>query len=491
MATNATVPSAAPAVAAPTATPAASPAPVSTPSPAATPSPATGALSHDQSVNAMLEAAKGAGFSDDLSKPATEAAPADATPSAETTPAKEGEVAAAPAAAAQEEEPEYSLDEDGFVGAKDMAAKLADANLDPATRNEILANSRLAERGAAYEKIFASPAEAQIAVETSQAYAGFSEAFSMVGQDPEQGTTHFINKLIEGSALRDDNGEIIRDANGHIVTDGTASKFLVTVGKRWMNVNVVRKIEELAAKGDENVKAALDLVMESVGLLPSTAGKTTDGDPAIAARKAELDAQEARIRQERESSTQAATKEYKEALDGDLNSLYETESGKILGLATALDDFAKTAARQQIDAAFKAAIKKNTAYQMKRNEIRQRPMSAARRAAEVQHAKNFTRDNLARIAAPILRKAGVSVKGKAEATAAAQAARAENARSEVNGGAVAQPAGRASGTNLTPQQEYAAAEQSWRAANPGREPKGSDITVHMMLQNPKLKGIAA
>jgi hypothetical protein len=447
----------------------------------------------------MVEAAKAKGFGDDLSvaRPAetsvaTPAAPASDPAKAEPAPGAEE------SPAAQYDEPAgYSLEQDGFVGPKELAAKI-DANpalkaaLDPNTRNEIMANARLAARTAGYEKFFASPAEAEIAVETAQTYAGFSEAFSQVGQDVEKGTTAFINKLIEGSALRDDNGEIVRDDKGFVVSDGTASKFLQTVGKRWLALNVVRKVEELAAKGDENVKAALDLVMESVGLLPSTADKTIDSDPAIAARKADLDAQEARIRQERETSTQTAQKQYKEALEGDLVSLYEAESGKLLGLATGLDDFTKTAVQREIDAEFKAAIKNNHAYQEKRRQIRQRTMSAARRAAELQLAKNFTRDNLARIATPILKRAGASVQGKAEARTAAAAARAENARSEVNGGAASQPAARnQGGTNLSPAQEYQQATESWKAAHPGMEPSSSDITTWMMLNAARAKGFAA
>lgn len=499
MATNAIVPSAAPAVAAPTATPAATPTPVATPSPVATPNPSTTALSHDDSVKAMVDAATSKGFTDDLSKPPAETPAVEvAKPVEEAAPvAKEGDAAKPAEVAAQDDDPGYSLEEDGFIGPKDLAAKIEanpalKAALDADTRNEIMANARLAARTAEYEKHFASPVEAQIALESSQAYANFAEAFNSVNQDAEKGTTSFIMKLIEGAALRDDNGEIVRNEKGHTVEDGTASKLLTTIGKRWLNTNVIKKIEDLAAKGDENVKAALDFVMESVGLLPSTADKT-DTDPALTARKAELDAQEARIRQERETSTQTAQKEYKVALQGDLQSLYETESGKIMALANGLDDFTKSAVSSQIATDFKAAIAKNVAYQTKKNQIRQRPMSAKRRADEIAHAKQFTRDNLVKIAAPILAKAGVAIKGKAEATAAAQAARAEGARSEVNGGAASQPGVRSQGggSNLSPAQQYEQATASWKLANPGKDPSSSDITTFMMLQAVKNKGMAA
>ena len=497
---TATVTPAAPAVAAPTATPAATSTPVSTPAatPATTPSPATGPLSHDASVSAMVEAAKAKGFGDDLSSTSAEPSQESELAKPLETPAKAEESTTTTSAATsqEEDEPGYSLEEDGFVGPKDLSAKIEanpalKAALDQNTRNEIMANARLAARTAEYEKHFASPAEAAIAVETAQSYANFSEAFNLVNQDIEKGTTAFINKLIEGSALRDDNGELMRDDKGIILTDGTASKFLTTVGKRWLALNVVRKVEALAANGDENVKAALDLVMESVGLLPSTAAKTTESDPALAARKAELDAQETRIRQERETSSKKSQQEYTAALKGDLQSLYESESAKLLDIATGLDEFTRSAVGSQIEAEFKEAIKSNGAYQTRKAQIRMQPFSPARRAKEVALAKQFTRDLLPRIARPILLKAGVVINGKVEAKAAAAAARAENARSEVSGGAASQPGAKTSGANLSPQQQYAEAEASWRAANPGREPKGSDITIHMMLQNPKLRNLAA
>ena len=437
----------------------------------------------------MVEAAHKAGFNDDLEK-------TDPAPVAVTAPEVKPEIAAAepePATPApQDAEDGYTLEEDGFVGARDLAAKL-DANpalkaaLPADVRNEIMANARLAEVGAAYRELFSSPAEAKIIHQTAQEHAAFAEAFSLVGQDTEKGTNAFISKLIEGSALRDADGNVVKNPDGSIRTDGTAKKFLDKVAERGIALLITKKVEAL---GDENVSAALDLVMESVGLRPSTAAQDADQDPVLTARKAELDAQEARIKAERETSVKEQTRQYNEALNGDLASLYDTEVGKLLGLATALDGFTKTAVEQRLEKEIRAAIKANTAYQMRRDRIRQQPAGPERRQKEVALAKEFFRDNLVRIAKPILHEAGVAVKGKVDARAAAQAARAENARSEVNGGQATQPAPR-SGMTQNPAQQYQQALEAFKTQN-GRAPSDdSELNIFMMLNAAKSKGFAA
>ena len=461
---------------------------------AAGPNPATEALSSDASANAMVEYAKSKGLGDDLSVSPKVEEPA--VPAAEADPAAvEAEPAKEPEATAQTdpdvENDGYTLEEDGFVGARDLATKI-DSNealkaaLPPEIRNEIMANARLAEKAAGYESIFASPEEAKIVAQTAEQHASFAEAFNLVNEDIENGTSSLIQKLIEASAVRDAEGNPMKREDGSFITTGTASKFLTTAAQRWVAINIVKKIE---ASGDENAKAALDLVMESAGLRPSTAEKANDQDPVLAARKAELDAQEARIRTERETSAKQVQEQYTKALDGDLESLYETETGKLLGLATGLDSFTKAAVEQRLEKAIRSAIKSNTAYQMRRNQIKTQPYSAERRQQEVALAREFFRSNLARIARPILTEAGVIVKGKIEARQATQAARAQSARSEINGGAPAKP-GTPSGQSNSPAMSTDQAKEAFKAANGGKEPSDSELNIYMMLTAAKAKGFS-
>ena len=114
-------------------------------------------------------------------------------------------------------------------------------------------------------------------------------------------------------------------------------------------------------------------------------------------------------------------------------------------------------------------------------------MSAARRQQEVALVKQFLRTNLVRIAKPILNEAGVTMGAKAEERAAAQAARTENVRSEINGGAPT-PISPAGGQDPTQQREAIAATLK---AQTGHDPSESDITVALMMAAAKAKGFAA
>ena len=399
------------------------------------------------------------------------------------------------AAPATQDTDDYSFDEESPAGARDLAAELdAVAGLKDLlpkeTRDKIMANARIAERLAPYEQIFASPEEAKVISETANEHASYAEAYSSISRDVEKGTSAFVAKLIEGSALRDADGNIRKDANGNVLTDGTAGKFLDKIFERGFALKVAKKVEAL---NDENVSAAFDLVMESVGLRPSTADQDQSQDPALAARKAELDAQEARIRTERQTASTEAYKQHQSAVDGESLSQFQTAMTGLLGQATALSTLEQSAVEGKINAAFSAALKRgnpaSTAYYQRLDRIRQEPLSAARRGKEVALAAQFTRENLVRIAKPIFKEAGVSVGKKAEERAAAQAAREQAARSEVGGGRAPAPAAVGTGDDA---QIQARAVEAFKAANGGRAPEGeAETRIGMMLAHAKSRGIAA
>lgn len=491
---TATAPVAAPPVAAPaaTSTPAVStpasttpvvPSTPATETPAATPDTTSAPLTTEDTVAAMVKAAEAKGFGKE-EKPA-DALPVVTEPTSVDTPAAEKTETAEPGTAQEDDEP-YTLDEDGFVGAKDLAAKIeANAALKAAmpedVRNEIMANARLAEFGASMREHFASPEEAKIIAESAQQYAGVIEAFQGVGADVQAGTTSLVQKILEMSALRNADGTPMKNEKGEYLTDGTAGKFFDTIFERKFGAAIVSKVKAL---GDENVQAALDLVMESVGMRPSTAVQDPITDPVLAARKAELDAREAEITRQSAETKQATWKAYNDAVSGDLSGIYDGAVGKLLDGATALDSFTRGAVERELETAIRSAIKTNTAYQMERKRIEAMPPTPERRQAEIALAKRFFRQNLARIAKPVMDKANITVGSKVEARQATQAARTENVRSEINGGAPVAPV-QAQGVNATQQREAIAAELK---AKTGQEPSESDISVAMMLAAAKAKG---
>ena len=309
------------------------------------------------------------------------------------------------------------------------------------------------------------------------------EAFQGVGADVQKGTTSLVQKILEMSALRNADGTPMKNEKGEYLTDGTAGKFFDTIFERKFAVAISQKVQAL---GDENVQAALDLVMESVGLRPSTADKDQITDPALQARKAELDAREAEITRQSAESKQATWKAYNEAVSGDLASLYDGAVGKLLDSATALDSFTRSAVEKELESTIRNSIRTNTAYQMERKRIEAMAPTPERRQAEVALAKRFFRENLARVAKPVMEKAGIAVSKKAGERAAAQAARTENVRSEINGGSPT-PISQ-SPANATQQREQIAATLK---AQTGREPSESDISIALMLAAARSKGFAA
>lgn len=498
----AAAPASTPAAASPSPSPAASPAP-STPvtsSPSAAPSSpaASPVLDSDARQQAMVDAFNKSQGTKPPEIAAEQPHPGEAPevePSSDSETKTEPDGTVEPEQASAQDTEDFSLDDESPVGARDLATKIdADpalkAALPPEIRNEILANARIAERLAPYDEIFSSPEEAKIIAETANEHAGFAEAFNLIGHDKVKGTDALVAKFYEAAALRDADGNIRKAENGNILTDGSADKFFDSIGERFMTLRVLKKIEAL---NDENVNAALDLVMESAGLRPSTADQDQAQDPALTARKAELDAQEARIRSERQTASTEARKQHQAAVDGESLSQFNAALTGLLGKATALTPLEQSAVEGKINAAFSAALKRgnpaSTAYYQRLDRIRQEPLSATRRGKEVALAAQFTRENLVRIARPIFKEAGVVVGKKAEERTAAQAARAEAARSEVGGGRATEPAAVRGGDAA---QQQARAVEAFKAANGGREPEGDhEIRIGMMLAQAKSRGIAA
>lgn len=450
-------------------------------------------MTPEQSVDAMLAAfTKKQGETPNPAEAAltTGEKPAVETPAAETK-TEETKPGETDGAAAQQDD-DYSFDEDGFTGARDLATKLEGVQLADDLRGEIMANARIAEALAPYREIFSSPEEAKIVARAAQDFAGVQQIFSSIqGENVAQGTSSLLNKMLEMSALRDEEGNPRKRQDGSFITDGTTTNFLNELYSRKFQVAFVKKIEDAIAAdkaqngGESALEAAFDLVMESAGLRSSTADKGQD-DPVLAARKAELDRQQAEINQQRQSARDERVRQHTEALNAQLQSTTDGAIESVLKHATGLNDLNRNSVVNELTKAIKAAIRANPAYMMEKDQLELREVGPARLNAEVTLAKKFLRDNLVRIAKPVLAKAGITISKKQAEKAAAQAAREQAARGDVSGSAPAAAAKQA--TN--PRQAWSDTRERLKAQL-GREPTDSEINIEMMLNLPALKGRAA
>lgn len=452
----------------------------------------SGALTHEQSVDAMMAAFE-------KKNPAEKTTTSDGKPAADTEAAttsntSEGEQQTQEQqttdSGEQQEEDSYSFDEDGFVGARDLAAKLDAIEalkgvLPDDLRNEILANARIAEQMSPYREIFGSPDEARVVAQAAQDYSSIQSTFQAITADNvAQGTSALLNTMLRLSAYKDENGQPRRRDDGTYITDGTTTRFLNELFDRKFNASIVKKIE---ASGDEAAKAALDLVMERAGLRPSTADNTNQ-DPTIAAERAKLAEERKQLSEQREADRQTAVKSYTDALNGDLNTLSQTAFDKLLSYSEkALDPVTKTVVLAKLSKAVKAAIKADSGYQIEKRALESQPMTAARRQKEVALAKRWMATKLTKVAKPILTEAGTTVTAKAAQKQEAQAARANAARGDVNGGA---PGATRPTTAQTPQQQRTVVETALQQKL-GRTPTDQEVNIEMMLNLPGIKNRAA
>jgi hypothetical protein len=386
----------------------------------------------------------------------------------------------------QQEESEYNFDEDNFVGARDLTTQLEAHNLPDDLKNQLLANARIAEQLAPYREIFGSPDEARVIAQAANDYSVIQSTFqSITPENVGEGTSNLLNKMLELSAYRDENGKPRRREDGTYITDGTTTRFLNELFDRKFNAAIVKKIE---ASGNEAAKAALDLVMESAGLRASTADKT-QVDPTVAAERAQLEADRKQLREQQEAGRKETVRTYNDTLNGDLNTVSQTAFDSLLAHATGLDGLTKTAVLTRLSKAVTAAIKADTGYQLEKRALQSQPMSADRRQKEVALAKKWMASSrFTKVAKPILAEAGITVGKKAASKQEQQAAREKASRGEVNGGAV-------SSTNKpvnmkNPAQARAQVSEALKARL-NRTPTENEINVEMMLNLPGIKGRAA
>lgn len=445
-----------------------------------------GALSPDDSVNAMLAAFDGKPTPVVADKTTTSDGVVDPAAAVEPPAAAEGDGIVPAAAGEGEEEEGYNFDEDGFTGAKDLATKLDGIeNLDPELRNELLANARIAESLAPYRELFGSPEEAKVVAQAANEYSQAQSVFqSITPENVQQGTSDFLNLLLQMSALKDENGQPRRRENGTYITDGTTTRLLNELFDRKFNTSIVKKIED---SGDAAAIAALDVVMERAGLRASTADNT-NVDPTIAAERAKLEADRKQFNEQQDAGRKAAVKSYNDRLNGELNTLSSGAFDKLLKSATGLDGLTKTAVITKLSKAVTSAIKADPSYQIEKRALQSQPMTEARLQKEKALANRWMNSSkFLRLAKPILSEAGITVSKKAAESKERQTARAEAARGDVGGSA---PVAKPSAANMTPQQAWNATAKALEQKL-GRTPSDSEVNIEMMLSNPKLKGRAA
>lgn len=316
-------------------------------------------LSSEQFISQALEK---------LSKPEEQSAEVQLEPVAES-PAEETAVAEVPDVEKpaepdkQPEEEEQGLDLTEPLAAQELEAKInanaefkASLEKDPALRNELFKNARLASETHKYREIFPDHESAKVAASDAAMFREADAAF--YSGDPK----NFVDALVKMATVTDANGQAMRDANGFIQIDPALTNVYNYIGQNEMNFRLDSLRKEAEKDGDERTLAALEVLKERLSPTSSAEEELPESLRATAAQ----------IKAEKEAWTRQQAEQQQAQLSTFFNSIIETvdvQVNKVIDSVlskAALTDFAKNAARKEIHDRLAEALAQNTEYQSRK-----------------------------------------------------------------------------------------------------------------------------
>lgn len=385
-----------------------------------------------------------------LHPPTSEERAAEAQKQAENTPAGEATVVEQPKAEpvktetqateqgqATEAEEEDDFSPEAALSPKSLAAKIganvalkAALDASPDLKKELFANSRIAAKAQPLLDMFGSKEEAQIVLEGHTAFSNIRDLLGAVKRDDMASTQAVLNAMLEQDAMRDEEGNPMRDERGRLITGGNTGRFV-----RNLILRKMLEVEQEANKtGDNDTLAALDHLMERIGLrAPSSAGQEELSEE-LKAQKAQIEQEQRQLDERKASDRKEAEKAHGERVFGKIEDALKGGIDKILSRATGLTPFTRNSVSRDIRASMAKVMKTNAAFQTELERVERMPIGAKREAAHVALAQRYIDGYLTNMARPILAQAGIALGKKAAQQKDTQAARAEATRSEVKGG---------------------------------------------------------
>lgn len=322
------------------------------------------------------------------------------------------------------------------LGPKELASKIeanpavkAALDASPELRDMVFANARLAAKAKPYVDMFGSPEEAKVVNESHQAFVGIRNLLGAVKKGDLQSTHAVISAMLEQDAMRDEDGNPKKDAQGRLVTGGTTGRFL----QNALNMRLASLEAQAKDVGDNETLAALDLVMERLGLRAPSSADEDGMSEELKAQKAELEQQQRELDEQRAQGRKEAQSQHDQRVFSRIDGALDKGISSILDGATGLTPFTRSNVERDIRAAMRSAIKSSSTFQMELDRIERMPVGAKRENAHVVLAQRYIHSYLRKLANPILAEAGITVQKAAAQKQQTQAARAENARSEVGG----------------------------------------------------------
>lgn len=261
---------------------------------------------------------------------------------------------------------------------------------DPALRNAMFRNARLAAETGKYKEVFPDVESAQYAAREAARFREVDDLF--VDAVTPEGTSRFLQKWAEMAVLTDDQGNPVLE-NGV----PRMHPAFVSLLDNMRNNELEFLRQDAERNGNEELVAALDIVREHTS--PASRAQDDELPPHIRAAAEKIQARESELNRRQLEQQYAERARFNHVVSEEVTQRIDSLIEPALDKA-ALSDFVRQTAREKIDNAIADSLGRNRFFQARMAELdRYPPMPQTR-----QQRLNVVMSHVQAIAGPIVRQ---------------------------------------------------------------------------------------
>lgn len=261
---------------------------------------------------------------------------------------------------------------------------------DPALRNAMFRNARLASETNKYKEVFPDVESAQYAAQSAARFREVDELF--LNATTPEGTSRFLQKWAEMAVLTDEQGNPIIDQGVPQLHPAFTS---LLDNMRNNELEFLRQTAE--RNGDQELMAALDVVRERVS--PASRAQDDELPPHIRAAADQIRARESELNRRQLEQQHAEQAQFNHVVGEEATQKIDAVIEPALDKA-ALSDFVRQTAREKIDNAIVESLSRNRFFQARMSELSRYPLTPQTR----QQRLNLIMSHVQAIAGPVVRQ---------------------------------------------------------------------------------------
>jgi hypothetical protein len=297
----------------------------------------------------------------------------------------------------QNDQPQLNLEDEDVFSPKDLNERINGnpelkqaLETDPALRNAVFRNARLASETSKYKEIFPDVESAQYAAQSASRFRELDELF--LNATTPEGTGRFLQKWAEMA--------MFTDAQGNPVLEKGVPQLHPAFTTMLDNLrnNELDFLQQTAERnGDQELMAALDVVRERIS--PASQAHDNELPPHIRAAAEQIKAREAELGRRQLEQQYAEQARFDRVVGEDATQKIDALIEPALNKA-ALSDFVRQTAREKIDNAIVEGLGRNKFFQARMAELARYPQTLETRQQRV----NLIMSHVQAITGPIVRQ---------------------------------------------------------------------------------------